>query len=336
MPVDKNSKIPLPRSLYLEVTNRCNLQCRTCLQFSGMKEQPRDLSLEEVREIAGQVPGLRRAVLHGIGEPLLNRELTEIIGCLKEREVHVLFNSNALLLSKKWAKQLVSSGLDELRISLDAATEPTYTRVRGTDNFSKVVKNIETFAQMRMTNHGSTPKVSVWMVATRENVEDLPEMIRLAERVGIDEVYLQRLVYPTDGPGRGLAVKEKAITGPSSRIADILRSSMSLGSQLGVSLLASGLVSPTESLRPKPRDEAPWRECTRPWELAYITAQGNVLPCCISPFSTVDYSSIVLGNVFKQPLEKIWQGEKYRAFRQKHQSLKPPRCCSGCGAEWSL
>ena len=336
MGVHESSEIPLPQSLYLEVTNRCNLKCRTCLQFRGMEEQPRDLSLKDIKEIAGQVPGLRRALLHGIGEPLLNRELTEIIGYLKEKEVHVLFNSNALLLSQKWAEQLVSSELDELRVSLDAATESTYRRVRGSDKFREVVENIEAFVRKRKATHRSTPRVSVWLVATRENVEDLPEMIKLAARVGIDEVYLQRLVYPMDGPGYGLAVKGKSITGPSPRIADILQRSMALGSHLGVSLMASGLVSPGESLNRKFKDAAPWRQCRRPREVAYITAWGNVLPCCISPFSTVDYSSIILGNVFKQTLEQTWQGEKYRHFRRKQQSGHPPGCCSGCGVEWSL
>jgi MoaA/NifB/PqqE/SkfB family radical SAM enzyme len=327
---------PLPQCLYLEVTNRCNLRCQTCLQFRGMKEQNRDLSFKEIKEIADQIPVLKRAVLHGIGEPLLNKELTEIINYLKERKVHVLFNTNALLLDKKWAKDFVSSGLDELRISLDAATESTYTRVRGSDNFPKVINNVETLSRMRNAAHPSTPKVSVWMVATRENVEDLPEMIKLAARVGIDEVYLQRLVYPTDGHGRGLAVKEKAITYPSSRVVEILRKSSALSKRLRVSLMASGLVSPNDSLMLKPRGGAPWRQCRRPWEVAYVTARGNVLPCCISPFSTLDYASLILGNVFKQSFDEVWRGEKYRDFRRKHQSLYPPACCTGCGVEWSL
>ncbi|MDP6178257.1 MAG: hypothetical protein QGG48_00020 [Desulfatiglandales bacterium] len=81
-------------------------------------------------------------------------------------------------------------------------------------------------------------------MATRENVEDLPEMIKLAARVGIYGVYLQRLAYPLDGPGYGLANKGESITGSSPRIMDILKRSMALGNHLGVPLMASGLVSP--------------------------------------------------------------------------------------------
>lgn len=131
-----NSKIAFPVCLYIEVTNRCNLRCRTCVQYRGMKEAPRDLSFEEVTWIAGQVPGLKRAVLHGIGEPLLNEELPQIIRSLKDRGVYVLFNSNALLLSPELAEEMVASGLDEFRVSLDAATESTYARVRATESLS--------------------------------------------------------------------------------------------------------------------------------------------------------------------------------------------------------
>lgn len=301
-----------------------------------MKEEPRDLSLDEIKHIVGQVPELNRAALHGIGEPLLNTELADIIRYLKGKDVYVFFNSNGLLLNQKRADELLESGLDELRVSLDAATPSTYARVRGSTDFVRVVRNIEVLAQVRNANHGSNPKISAWMVATADNVEDLPEMIELAARVGIDEVYLQRLVFPTDGPGKGLAVRQKAITGPPQPIADILQKGMSLSRQLGVSLMASGLVSPTKSLSNGSREPAPWRQCRRPREVAYVTAWGNVLPCCIAPFSSVDYGSLILGNVYTEPFDEIWRGEKYCAFREMHQSFDPPGCCSGCGTEWSL
>ncbi|MGO9018334.1 MAG: radical SAM/SPASM domain-containing protein [Syntrophobacteraceae bacterium] len=331
-----NSKIALPVWLYIEVTNRCNLRCRTCVQYRGMKEAPGDLSLEEVRWIAGQVPGLKRAVLHGIGEPLLNEELPQIIRSLKDRGVYVLFNSNALLLSPELAEEMVASGLDEFRVSLDAATESTYARVRATESLHRVLNNLEVLIRKRQEGRRSGPIISAWMVGTQENVRDLPEMILLASRLGIDEVYLQRLVYPLDGPKHGLAAREAAIVDSSEEINEIIARGMSLSRRLGVRFVASGLAAPSESLRLKSRDEAPWRQCRRPWEVAYITAWGNVLPCCISPFSLLDYNSLVMGNVFQQGLERIWKGERFREFREKHQSADPPGCCAGCGIQWSL
>lgn len=336
MPSSQNTKAPLPQILYLEVTNRCNLKCRTCIQFRGMKEEPRDLSWEEIEEIVDQIAELKRVVLHGIGEPLLNRELVKIIRSLKERGVYVLFNSNATLLSPDWAEGLIACGLDEFRVSLDAATEYTYARIRDSETFFKVVNNIETLLQKRKAGNRSNPRVSAWMVGTRENVADLPELIVLASRIGIDEVYLQRLVHPVDGPGRGLARREKAISRPSNEIAGILRKSRVLSRQLRVPLMASGMVSPSESLRSKPKETAPWQSCKRPWEVTYITAWANVLPCCIAPFSTWDYESLIQGNLFEQTIDQVWMGEKYREFRRKLQSSDPPGCCIGCGVEWSL
>jgi radical SAM protein with 4Fe4S-binding SPASM domain len=286
--------------------------------------------------IAGQVPNLRRAVLHGIGEPLLNKELPQIIRGLKDKGAHVLFNSNALLLSPELARELVAGGLDEFRVSLDAAGESTYAGVRGVERFSDVMQNLATLIRVRNKSRGSKPSVSAWMVGTRENVHELPDMILLASRAGIDEVYLQRLVYPLDGAGSGLARRDKAISCSTEETREILARSMSLSRRLNIRLKASGLTAPRESLYRKSREEAPWRECRRPWEVAYITARGNLLPCCISPFSILDYDSLVLGNVFEQDLEKIWTGEKFSEFRRRHQSSNPPESCSGCGVEWSL
>jgi radical SAM protein with 4Fe4S-binding SPASM domain len=301
-----------------------------------MPEAPRDLSFDEVMWIAGQAPDLESVVLHGIGEPLLNKDLPQIVRGLKERGLHVLFNSNALLLTPELAKDLVAGGLDEFRASLDAAGESTYAGIRGSQKFSQVIDNLGFLTGMRRESPLSKPRVSVWMVGTRENVHDLPDLIVLASRIGIDEVYLQRLVYPLDGPGCGSASRDKAISDSMEDIREIVTRSTSLSRSLNIGLTASGLTDPSGSLHRNSREEAPWRRCRRPWEVAYITAWGNLLPCCISPFSVLDYDSLILGNVFEQGLERIWTGEKYSEFRRRHQSANPPENCTGCGVEWSI
>jgi radical SAM protein with 4Fe4S-binding SPASM domain len=198
------------------------------------------------------------------------------------------------------------------------------------------MENLTVLIRKRKEGAWAWPKISAWMVGTRENVRDLPEMIVLASQIGIDEVYLQRLAYPLDGPGYGLARREKAISGAELETEEIVAGSMVLSRRLGVRLMASGLTSPSESLNRSSREESPWRRCGRPWEVTYVTAWGNVLPCCISPFSTLDYDALILGNVFEQSLEQIWTGEKYRQFRERHQSSSPPASCAACGVEWSL
>src|SRR5216684_4165708 len=131
-----------PEELYLEVTNRCNLRCRTCPQFFGMDERFHDLTWERFLSISDQFPQLRRVVLHGIGEPLLNPDLPRMIEHLKRRGAYVLFNSNGLLLRGRTARKLVESGLDELRISMDGGTPETYQQVRGVDGFDRILANL--------------------------------------------------------------------------------------------------------------------------------------------------------------------------------------------------
>jgi MoaA/NifB/PqqE/SkfB family radical SAM enzyme len=81
-----------PRNLYLETTSRCNLRCKGCIQHRGIWEPQRDLSLQELIMICDQLPELGRVALHGIGEPLLNEELLDMIRYLKGRNAHVFFN----------------------------------------------------------------------------------------------------------------------------------------------------------------------------------------------------------------------------------------------------
>ncbi len=119
----------LPRSLYLETTNRCDSKCQTCIRTFETLEPPADLTLDRVRAIVDQFPLLDRVVLHGIGEPLLNPEIFDIVAHLKTRVASVLFNSDAISLTPARARRLIESGLDEYRVSLDAATAATYRQL---------------------------------------------------------------------------------------------------------------------------------------------------------------------------------------------------------------
>jgi radical SAM protein with 4Fe4S-binding SPASM domain len=74
----------------------------------------------------------------------------------------------------------------------------------------------------------------------------------------------------------------------------------------------------------------------RPWTTAYVTANGSCLPCCIAPFSTADYDSLLLGNLFDRPFAEIWNDVRYRAFRTRLMSTDPHPACAGCGVLWSL
>src|SRR5215471_9481176 len=104
--------LPSPVEAYFEVANRCNSKCATCPLTFSPQEAARQLSLEEFKTLVAQLPDLKRAVLQGIGEPLLNRDLVRMIAHLHARGVYTVFNSNAALLTSRRQRELIDSGLD--------------------------------------------------------------------------------------------------------------------------------------------------------------------------------------------------------------------------------
>ncbi len=323
---------PLPRSLYLETTSRCNSLCETCILTFGGREPAKDLGWEEFRCVVDRFPVIERALLHGVGEPLLNRELVRMIGHLKGRGATVLFNSNAITLGPRLRRELIASRLDELRVSLDATSPETYARVRGVDAYGRVIENLEALHQAKREAGASSPRVSLWFTGLKDNIEEIAGLVPLALRVGAEGINLQRLVYN----GLGLATKEQSLHGRLvEREAALIRATEVAARAAGVEFSASGATAPEISLTPA-RGDRPWSACRRPWSLVYVTVHGNVLPCCIAPWITEHYEGIILGNLFRQSLEEIWWGERYLAFREGIQTDIPPEPCRGCGVKWSL
>ena len=330
----------LPRQVYIEVTNHCNSLCVSCpLTYDHFLpyEPKHHLSWENFRRIVDQTPVIERAILHGIGEPLLNRDLPRFIAHLKQRGAHVLFNTNGVLLDERRGDALVAAGLDELRVSLDAVTPELYARLRGIDKLPRIVKNLRAFIE----RHGGAqqPRVSLWLVGMHENLHQLPDFVRLGAQLGVSEVYLQRLVYFGNGEriadDTTMVAEQSLYASLEERQAALIVECELLADQLGVVFRASGATTPHESVSVK--GDHPWQGCMRPWTLMYITANGTALPCCISPFAAQDYTSIILGNVLEQPLADVWNGERYQELRSAVLSDAPaPWPCQFCGVKWSL
>jgi MoaA/NifB/PqqE/SkfB family radical SAM enzyme len=323
-----------PVCLYLEVTNRCNLLCETCPRTFEDLEPPADMSWTLFTSIVDQVPDVARVVLHGVGEPMLVKDLPRMIRHLKARGIYVLFNTNGTLLTPRKRREIVESGLDELRVSLDAAEAESFFKVRGKDMFDRIVRNVDEFTRLQRDIDARTPRVSLWLTGLKETIGQLPEFVRLAARIGVREVYLQRLVF--DELGRGLARPSSSLFEKTrAEEEEAIASAQAIGASLGVKLDASGATEPGLSLK-RQEEDAPWSTCRRPWSLMYFTANGRALPCCIAPFSARGYESYTLGDATQQTLREIWNGAAYQQFRESLLSDAPPSPCRNCGLRWSL
>lgn len=323
-----------PVCLYLETTNRCNLLCTTCPRTFEELEPPGDMSWALFTSIVDQFPNIARAVLHGVGEPMMVRQLPRMIRYLKERGTYVLFNTNATLLTLRKGRELLESRLDELRVSIDAAEPRSFLLVRGRDMFDRIVRNVRAFTALQRDLQCETPRVSLWLTGLKETVAELPAFVRLAHSIGVREVYLQRLVYFPDG--EGLAREESALFERLNGAEEArIREAEELARSLGIAFNASGATEPGTSLKQQ-KDTQPWSLCRRPWTLMYFTANGKALPCCIAPFSMRGYDGFTLGDATQQSLREIWNGPRYQEFRRALLSDKPPAACARCGLRWSL
>ncbi len=323
-----------PVCLYLETTNRCNLLCTTCPRTFEALEPPGDMDWALFTAIVDQFPKIARVVLHGVGEPMMVRTLPRMIRYLKDRGTYVLFNTNGTLLSEKKGRELIGSGLDELRVSLDAAEPRAFKLVRGRDMFARIVRNLRAFRALQRELAAERPRVSLWLTGLKETVDQLCDFVRLAHDLDIPEVYLQRLVYFPEG--QGLARSQSALfAGGDDEEGRRVREAEDLARRLGIAFNASGATDPAASLK---REEAtqPWSLCRRPWTLMYVTAHGRAIPCCIAPFSMRGYDSFTLGDATQEMLRDIWNGARYQAFRSALLSDRPPAACAGCGLRWSL
>ncbi len=75
--------------------------------------------------------------------------------------------------------------------------------------FDRIVRNVSEFTALQSEIGATTPRVSLWLTGLKETVDQLPDFVRLAARIGVREVHLQRLVF--DDLGRGLARADSSL-----------------------------------------------------------------------------------------------------------------------------
>lgn len=138
--------IPLetPYAIYFFPTNVCNFRCVYCAHSGGAKQfeaeygmKPESMSLETFKRAIDQLKDfpdkLKVLNLSGQGEPLLNKNIVEMIRYAKQKDVaeRIELISNASMLNHELSRQLVEAGLDCIRISLQGMTSAKYKEICG-------------------------------------------------------------------------------------------------------------------------------------------------------------------------------------------------------------
>jgi len=323
----------LPTYVQIEPVGQCNLRCQMCaIQFrqdGPPYGPPAFMPFEIFTRLLDQFAGLRELHLQGLGEPMMHPRFFEMVEYATAKGVRVTTNSNLTLLNERRAERCVTSGLACLHISLDGATSATYERIRKRAHFERVVANIERLLAARERLGRATPRLHLVMVIMRQNLHELPDLVRLAHRWSVEEVFVQHLCHDFGEaslpvqyrPMREFVQEQTLLEEDTARIARYFDEARQLARSLAIRLRLP---------RPRPRPYAPGtpgrERCNWPWSGAYISYQGYAMPCCM--VSTPD--RIHFGNMAEQGVTAIWNSVPFQTFRDRLASGEPPEICRSC------
>lgn len=157
-----------PLFIDIEVTNGCNLRCSFCATTyskpGGKKELIHPDVVYKVLD-EGKDNGLFGVKFNERGEPLLHPKLIDFIKYAKKCGlVDVYFNTNAMLLTKEKAKELIGSGLDRISISIEGFNAEFYETYRINGKFDLLKKNVKNLWDIRTKSRAKKPLIRIQSV----------------------------------------------------------------------------------------------------------------------------------------------------------------------------
>ena len=202
--------------IYVEPTTYCNLDCRTCVRnmwdetLGSMNEATFTRILDNLAAIEPR-PSI---FFGGLGEPLFHTHLIDWITRAKALGATVELITNATLLTEEKARALIASGLDNLWVSIDGATPDSFADVRLGAKLPLVIENVMRLRRLRRGGHFAKPEIDVAFVAMQRNIHELPDVLRLAQRLGARQFKMSH-VLPYTEELRGEILYAKSLRDPA-------------------------------------------------------------------------------------------------------------------------
>jgi putative metalloenzyme radical SAM/SPASM domain maturase len=187
-----------PSRIFVETTTRCNMKCQMCVKQSmgsGLVEG--DLSFETFEALEPALTRAEALLLNGIGEPLLHPALESFIRRAKElmpAGSWVGFQSNGLLLDETRASSLVRAGLDRICLSLDAICPDTFRKIREGGEVKDLEQAFIALNTARKRHPDNNLQVGVEFVIMRDNIHQLPDVLRWAASQGVSFAIVSHLL----------------------------------------------------------------------------------------------------------------------------------------------
>lgn len=311
-----------PTGLQLEPTTRCNLKCKFCIS-SGWDRRGKDMNIAEFKKIIDQFPYLVSLLLQGVGEPLLCKDYFKMINYCKKNRIIVGAATNGTLLNTKNINRLIESKIDHIEISIDGSNAETHEKSKIGSNFNQIIDNIKQFLSMR--GNLKTPKIKFIFTASDENIHELPSVLDLAKKIGVDGVTANS-VHSWGHMQHYANIKEAALQNNYINSKKILKVAMIKSNEINVPLTWCGSGDGSWLYTDVNRTHDDPKKCQYIFRSCFITVDGYVKPCPISP--DPEYNN--MGNVLDEEFKDIWNNEKYVLMRKNFIKGNLPDTCFTC------
>lgn len=313
----------VPLILSWNVTMNCNLKCSHCYINASPdepKSEPTDeLTTEQAKKLLDQIAEVSAPmlILSG-GEPLLRKDLFELIRYGTQKGIKMALGSNGSLITSEVAKQLKEAGIKTVSISLDSAIPEKHDEFRGVKGSWQ--KAIDAIKALRENN----VLVQVNTTLTQQNYDEIEDILTLVEKLGVENFHLFFLV-PT---GRG------------GKIADIspamyermIKNTFAKTSLHRLNVRPSCAPQFMRIAKDMNLDMRQWiRGCIAGMYYCRIFPNGEITPC--------PYLPVKLGNIKEKTFKDIWfNSEVFKALRNpdtlkgKCGACEYKVLCGGCRA----
>jgi radical SAM protein with 4Fe4S-binding SPASM domain len=279
-----------PYMLQVEPTNTCNLRCPLCPTGRGdLNRPPRHMKLAEFK---GLIDDMERYLLFAIlwdwGEPLLNRELPEMVRYAAERDIKTVTSTNGhFFRDEAYMAALLTSGLTTMIVAIDSISPESYDVYRKKGKLDEVRSGVERIVALKR-KLGSGTRIVVRTVVMRQNERELASTRAYAKRIGADQ-----FVVKTLNPACGTTSLDSELVPDNPRYRRLA--------------YRKGTMERIPSEEP----------CTRVWKMSNILSNGDVAPCCY------DFcGDMKVGNINESRFTEIWASPAYQALRRRVYTAK--------------